>query len=66
MWRFWTGNLLQAYRETARRIGGGLEEEIEKLDMERLKGVCFTYECAVALGRKALKSWPLGIANCGI
>lgn len=40
----------------ARSIGGGLEEDIEKLDMERLKGVCFTYECAVTLGRKALES----------
>jgi hypothetical protein len=56
MWRFGADNLLEAYREIARRIGGGLEEEIEKLDMERLKGVCFTYECAVALGRKALES----------
>jgi hypothetical protein len=56
MWRFGADNLLEAYREIARRIGGGLEEEIEKLDVERLKGVCFTYECAVALGRKALES----------
>jgi len=56
MWRFWTDNQLEAYREMARRIGGGLEEDIEKLDTERLKGVRFTYECAVAFGRKALES----------
>lgn len=30
MWRFGTDNLLEAYREIARGIGGGLEKEIEK------------------------------------
>lgn len=39
MWWFRSDGLLEAYREIGRGIGGGLGEEIEKLDMERPKGV---------------------------
>jgi hypothetical protein len=45
-----TNDLPEAYQEIARGIGGRLGGEIEKLEMERLKGVCFTYECAATPG----------------
>ena len=45
MRRFRTGDLLEAYQEIARGIGG-LGGEIEKPEMERFKGGSFTYECA--------------------
>jgi hypothetical protein len=41
MWRFRSDDLLEAYREIGRGIGGWLGEEIEKLDMERLKGAFY-------------------------